>query len=70
MSTEKKYRIRIGKNAFKEPHYVTNVGHTFNVTSLSVNKKPCSWKKYATAAKHLARVKEVYRSAEIEEYSE
>lgn len=70
MSTEKKYRIRIGRHAFQDPHYITSVGHTFTFTSLYVNKNPCSWKKYATAVKHLARVKEIYRSAEIEEYSE
>lgn len=65
-----KYRIRIGKHAFQDPHYITNVGHTFNFTSLDINKNPCSWKNYATAAKHLTRVKAVYRSAEIEEYNE
>jgi hypothetical protein len=64
----KKYRIRVGKTSFADPHYVTNVGKSLNFTSLFVNKNPCSWKKHATAMKHLNRVKESFPSAEIEEY--
>lgn len=63
-----RYRIRIGRTSFADPHYLTKTGDDPNFTSLAVNKKPRSWKKRATAEKHLEQVKSRYPSAEIECY--
>lgn len=64
------YRIRVGKNTYADPHYVTKVGDSPSFTSIFVNKKPRSWKKRSSVDKHLAQIKETFHSAEIEEYDE
>lgn len=64
----RRYRIRVGKTHFADPHYITKLGFSPNCSSIMVNKKPCSWKKRATAEKHLGEVKEYFSSAEIEGY--
>jgi hypothetical protein len=63
-----KYRIRIGKMIFADPHYLTKLGDSPSYTSLFVNKNPCSWKKRSTAERHLAQIKQIYATAEIESF--
>ncbi|EGR4074150.1 hypothetical protein DDO73_13915 [Vibrio cholerae] len=63
-----RYRIRIGRQSYADPHYVTKVGDQPNFTSIVVNKNPCSWKKLSTAQKHFEQIKVIYPSAEIEPY--
>lgn len=64
-----RYRIRIGKRQFAEPHYVTKLGFSPNYTSIEVNKNPLSWAKLSTAENHLKELKSIYSTAEIEPYS-
>lgn len=64
-----RYRIRIGKEQFTEPHYITQLGLHPNYAPLSVNKNPKSWVTLTTAEKHLADVKRIYSGAVIEPYS-
>ncbi len=61
------YRIRVGKNKFNDPHYVTSVKPPFNFTSIEVNKNPKSWKTYETAKKHLINLSAQWKSVEIEQ---
>lgn len=64
----KRYRIRVGKAHFADPHYVTALGDSLNYTSIVVNRNPRSWKKLSVAQKHLAQIQERLTGAEIEEY--
>lgn len=63
-----RFRIRVGRQQFADPHYLTNLGDSPNITSIEVNKNPPSWKKRATAQKHLDAFKERFSSAEIEAF--
>lgn len=62
------YRIRIGKNYFIDPHYITHLKPTIGFGSIKVNKNPINWVKKSTAQKHLSFIQETFNSAEIEEY--
>lgn len=72
-----RYRIRVGRKTFLEPHYVsklTNRTETgeyegYEIRPLTVNRNPCSWVKYDTAAKYLPNILKHNSTAEIEAYS-
>jgi len=63
-----KYRIRVGKTHFQDPHYVTRFGRTPHFASIFINSSPCSWKKREVALKKLEEAKEYFRTAELEEF--
>jgi hypothetical protein len=64
-----RYRLRIGRNTFADPHYVTRIGRNPSYTSIMVNKQPISWLKKETAQKHFNALKEQYTTLEIEPYT-
>lgn len=64
----KRYRLRVGRNTFADPHYVTQLGRSPSFTSIMVNKQPLSWLKKETAEKHFNVLKERYLTLEIESY--
>lgn len=65
-----RYRIRIGKAQFADPHYMVALGRHARFASIVVNKKPLSWKSKAVADAHLADIKDRFTSAEIEPYQD
>ncbi len=65
-----KYRIRIRKDYFADPHYVTKLGDYPEFRSIFVSKHYFSWKNRLIAEKHLLDVLKTYASAEIEEFEE
>lgn len=63
-----RYRIRIGKTHFKDPHYLVQLGKKPRYTSILLNKSPLSWKSKEVAERNLTLAKLDFISAEIEPY--
>ena len=64
-----RYRIRIGRTQFIDPHYLVATGRRPRFTSLVLNKTPLSWKSHAVAQRHLDAILETFHTAEIEAYT-
>lgn len=66
--TQLRYRIRVGKAQFADPHYLVASGRHPRYTSIMINKNPLSWKNLAKAEAHLAEITDRFTTAEIEPY--
>ncbi len=62
-----RYRLRVGKDSFLTPHYVTSI-EPVRFTAITVNKNPLNWKNKVSAQRNLEKVKESLSTAEIEAY--
>ena len=65
-----RYRIRVVRAQFADPHYVTKLGDEPRYTSIEVNKNPCSWRSKSKAEQHLKAILEHFKTAEIERFTQ